>query len=98
MRRSAKVCRAPRTLADAARGAFASRTKGSCAARGCSDPTDAGAGPEPTDWAGFPVADPPASTGRYDVDALRITVLGVLDPLDVTLDLARSSVGSNVLG
>lgn len=62
------------------------------------DPTDVGAGPEPTDWAGFPVADPPASTGRYDVDALRITVLGVLDPLDVTLDLARSSVGSNVLG
>lgn len=62
------------------------------------DPTDVGAGPEPTDWAGFPVADPPASTGRYDVDALRITVLGVLDPLEVTLDLARSSVGSNVLG
>jgi len=50
----------------------------------------AGGAPEPDDWAALP-------DGRYDVSALRIAVLGATAPLEVALDLARSSAGANVV-
>jgi hypothetical protein len=56
------------------------------------------AGPQQPEWAaGLPGPDDSTrSTGRYDVSALRLTTLGLLGPnLNVNLDLARSSVGSN---
>jgi hypothetical protein len=56
------------------------------------------AGPQQPEWAvGLPGPDDfTRSTGRYDVSALRLTTLGLLGPnLNVDVDLARSSVGSN---
>lgn len=61
------------------------------------DPAAAGAGPEPPSWSDIP-GDPddvPFATGRYDVAALLITVVGALDAVE--LALARGSVGGNVV-
>ena len=60
--------------------------------------------PDPVEDLGYPlpawgVLDPfvasPYETGRYDVAALRLLVLGTADVVEV--DLARASVGSNAL-
>lgn len=66
-------------------------------AQNAPDPTDADAGPEPPSWAGLPGPDwaAPASTGVHDVAALVIGVVGAAPA--VQLELARSSVGSNVV-
>jgi hypothetical protein len=63
------------------------------------DPAEAGAGPEPSAWSSLPgpTNGYPASTGQYDVAALRLSVLGVLPALTVAVELARSTVGSNVV-
>lgn len=49
------------------------------------------ANPIPPGWA--TPAD--IASGRYDIAAIEVTVLGLLSPLDVSLTLARSSVGVN---
>lgn len=61
------------------------------------DPDAVGAGPEPDPWAGLPgpVAGHPFQTGRYDVAALRLSVVGGIQAVEV--ELARSAVGSNVV-
>lgn len=61
------------------------------------DPTVLGAGPEPPSWAGLPEPDwsTPVSTGVHDVAALVISVVGAAPA--VQLELARSSVGANVV-
>jgi len=61
------------------------------------DPDASGAGAEPPSWAGLPEADwaYPPSTGTYDVAALRLSVVGAVQAVE--LELARSSVGSNVV-
>lgn len=60
------------------------------------DPADGTSGPEPGWAAGLdPFQASPYETGQYDVSALRLTVLGGADVVE--LDLARSSVGNNVL-
>jgi hypothetical protein len=62
-------------------------------------PTGVDAGAAPAAWTGLPgpSAGPPFSTGRYDVAALRLAVLGALGPAEVAVELARSSVGSNTI-
>jgi hypothetical protein len=61
------------------------------------DPLAIGAGPAPAAWAALPgpVAGYPSSTGRYDVAALRLTVIGAVRAVE--LELARSSVGANLV-
>jgi len=64
------------------------------------DPADAAASPELSSWAG--ILGTPSwssggfSTGRYDVAALVLRVLGALDAVELVL--ARGSVGGNVVG
>lgn len=53
-------------------------------------PVVAGAGPAPPDWSALP-------TGRFDVAAVRVGVLGVLPANSVRLYLGRGSVGTNCL-
>lgn len=62
------------------------------------DPAATGAGPEPAAWATLPgpSAGPPVDTGRFDVAALRLGVVGAVDA--VAIDLGRASVGGNVVG
>lgn len=60
------------------------------------DPAIPNAGTPPSWAAGLPGPTVnPDSTGRYDVAALRLEVLGALPSIRLGLDLARSSVGSN---
>lgn len=61
------------------------------------DPIAPGAGAEPTSWAGLPGPDwaYAASTGVFDVAALQLSVAGAVRAVE--LDLARSSVGENVV-
>ena len=60
------------------------------------DPSIANAGPEPSWAAGLPgPTTNPDSTGRFDVAALRLVVVGAVPAVALGLDLARSSVGSN---
>ncbi len=61
------------------------------------DPTAPGAGAEPASWSALPAPDwaYPASTGVFDVAALQLSVVGAVQAIE--LDLARSSVGENVV-
>lgn len=60
------------------------------------DPAE-GAGPPPPSWSGIRGATggDPLETGRYDVAALLVTVLGAVDAVE--LAFARGSAGSNVV-
>lgn len=67
-------------------------------AQNAPDPSIPNAGTPPS-WAAAlpgPTVDP-FSTGRYDVAALRLVVLGAVPSVSLGLDLARSSVGSNTV-
>lgn len=61
------------------------------------DPTAPGAGAEPASWSTLPGPDwgYPASTGVFDVAAMQLSVVGAAQAVE--LDLARSSVGANVV-
>lgn len=64
-------------------------------AQNAPDPAEDLGYPEPG-WAPLdPFVASPFETGRYDVSALRLVVLGTADTVEV--DLARASVGSNSL-
>jgi hypothetical protein len=61
------------------------------------DPTAPGAGAEPASWSALPAPNwaDPASTGVFDVAALQVSVAGAVRAVE--LDLARSSVGENIV-
>lgn len=64
-------------------------------AQNAPDPAEDLGYPEPG-WAPLdPFVAAPFETGRYDVSALRLVVLGTADTVE--MDLARASVGSNAL-
>lgn len=60
------------------------------------DPTLANVQPELVSWAGIDGAPQPGRTGRYDIAAITIGVVGLLDVVE--LHLSRASVGSNGVG
>jgi hypothetical protein len=61
------------------------------------DPADPDAGAEPSSWAGIPgvAGGDPYATGRYDVAALLLTVVGAIDAVELVL--ARGSAGGNIV-